>query len=405
MKQENNKKSGLKKLSQQKSTIKTLKELLIYYQEITDTVREPFIILDKNLCVVTANQAFYDTFKVLKTHTEGELIYQLGNNQWDSPKLRELLENILPKKKVMNDFEVKHDFPDIGTKIMLLNARQVDHKQLILLAIEDITKLKKFQSDSDEMTANLTRQHTKLKALGDAKDEFVEMASHQLRTPATIVKQYAGMLREGYAGELSKAQAEMLDSAIIGNERQLEIIEDLLKVARVDAGKVSLAKKNHNITQLIEDVVKKQLVTFEKRDQSIVFNQPTKMICVDMDAKLIRMVLENLLDNASKYSRVNKTITIGLKQSKAQTTITIDDSGVGILKDDQKKLFKKFSRIDNPLSIATEGTGLGLYWVKKIVDLHDGQIEVKSVINKGSIFTIKLPIHSTDTGPREVILV
>ncbi len=98
------KKSVSGKLSPKNRRIETLKKLLTYYQEITDTIREPFIILDKDLCVVTANDAFYKVFEVVKAETEGKLIYKLGNNQWEIPKLRELLENILPKSKVLNDF-------------------------------------------------------------------------------------------------------------------------------------------------------------------------------------------------------------------------------------------------------------------------------------------------------------
>lgn len=394
-----------KKIDRQSSSIETLKKLLVYYQEITDTIREPFIILDKKLCVVTANTAFYKTFKVIKIETEGKLIYKLGNNQWKSSKLVELLENILPKHKVFNDFEVTHKFPDIGLKTMMLNARQIDSKQLILLAFQDITEQKQLTADTNKMNAGLVEQHRKLNALGDAKDEFIALASHQLRTPATIVKQYIGILREGYAGKLSKKQMDMLENANLSNNRQLEIIEDLLRVARVDAGKVYLEKTSCDVVNLVDDVMLAQVITFDARKQNVVFNKPGVRVNADFDTKLMRMVLDNLFDNASKYSQNGATITISLKQTKTQTTISIDDSGVGILKKDQKKLFKRFSRIDNPLSVATPGTGLGLYWVKKIIDLHNGSIDVTSKINEGTKFTIKLPTSSQDTKPKEVIII
>ncbi|MBA3758840.1 PAS domain-containing sensor histidine kinase [Candidatus Saccharibacteria bacterium] len=385
------KSSAEKKIIDQRESIEELKKLIIYYQEITDTLREPFIILDKDLCVITANDAFYHKFQVLKTQTVGKLIYKLGNNQWQIPKLRELLENILPKDKIMNGFEVTHDFPDIGPKTMLLNARQVDHKQLILLAIEDITKHKQLQSDTKQMTANLVQQHDELQALSNTKDEFIMLASHQLRTPATIVKQYTLMLRDGYVGALSKKQLKMLDSAIMSNQRQLEIIEDLLRIAKVDDGKVYLEKSENDVGKLVYDVIQEQLIILKAREQRIVFNKPTRKMSAFIDGKLMRMVLENLLDNASKYSPTGKTMTVSLRQSKKETIITIADEGVGVRKKDQPQLFKKFSRIDNVLSTSTVGTGLGLYWVKKIVELHKGTIEVSSKMSKGSVFTIKLP--------------
>ncbi|MBA3757428.1 PAS domain-containing sensor histidine kinase [Candidatus Saccharibacteria bacterium] len=381
-----------KKILKQKDRISTLQELLVYYQEITETIREPFIILDKNLRVVTANNSFYQTFKALKKDTEKKSIYQLGNNQWDTPELRRLLENILPKKRILSDYEITHNFPTLGHKTMLLNARQVDHKQLILLAIQDITQQSQLQRDSSEMTKGLIRQHDKIKSLSDAKDEFILMASHQLRTPATAVKQYIGMLAQGFGGKLTKMQKGMLSTAYESNERQLHIIEDLLKVARIDEGKVHLVKSQYDLTKQIGEVVRDQFDTFEVRRQSIIFNKPSKKVIAYADKKLMRMVLENLLENAGKYSYEGGKITIGLKQSNKLNTVSVMDKGVGVRKKDLEKLFLRFSRIDNPLSVSVEGTGLGLFWVKKILDLHGGSMQVKSRINYGSTFTISFPV-------------
>lgn len=394
-----------KKLGKQTKSIETLKRLLTYYQEITDTIIEPFLILNKDLQVVTANQAFYSMFKVAKLETEGKLIYQLGNNQWDSAKLRELLENILPKQKVMNGFEVTHKFPGIGSKTMLLNARQIDSKQLILLAIQDITKEKKLERDTKRMTKSLVQQKDKLQALSDSKEEFISMASHQLRTPATAVKLYTAMLQEGYAGDLTDAQLNMLEKVIANNERQLEVIEDMLRVARADDGKVYLEKSDCDITHLIQGVIKEQLGVYASHNQKTVFETADGHISAYIDANLMRMVLENLLDNASKYSQDHTTVTVTLEQANKQTTITITDAGVGVPRKDQKKIFTKFSRLNNSLSLSTAGTGLGLYWVKKIVDLHQGSIGVTSKVEQGTSFTLKLPLVSTPMAPEIVELI
>ncbi|HEY5442152.1 MAG TPA: PAS domain-containing sensor histidine kinase [Candidatus Saccharimonadales bacterium] len=386
------KRASKNKITYQKNRIAELKKLLVYYKEITETARDPFIILDKKLCVVTANAAFYGKFKVRKKDTEGKLIYELGNYQWDSPELRELLEDILPTHKVFNNYEVTHNFPKLGYKTMLLNARQVDSKQLILLAMEDVTASTMLKIDTDEMTENLVRQRDQLQALNDAKDEFISLASHQLRTPATAVKQYVGMLTHDYAGKVTPDQMSMLNIVYKSNERQLEIIEDLLKVAKVDAGKVYLKKSLYDMVKQVETVIKDQAVLFKSRGQTVVLNKPAKQIIASIDQKLMLMVLENVLDNAGKYSGDGTQITIDIKQNADCTTVSIKDNGVGIRKNDRQKLFKKFSRIDNQLSASVKGTGLGLYWAKKILDLHDGSIEVTSTINKGSTFTVKTPV-------------
>ncbi len=390
-------KADHKELALRENRILALEQLLSYYKEITETVREPFIILDQDLCVVTANHAFYRTFKVTKKDTQNRRIYELGNNQWDAPELRELLERILPKHRVFNNFQVTHDFPTLGQKTMLLNARQVDSKQLILLAIEDVTSRQKLKSDTDELTANLTKQRDRLQELNSAKDEFVSLASHQLRTPATIVKQYAAMLNQGYVGDLTKEQKDMVSVVYQSNERQLEIIEDLLRVARVDDGKVYLEKSACDVTQQLEEVIHNQSILFKTREQTVVLHKPHKQMIAFMDQKLMLMVLENLVDNAGKYSEHGSQITINVEQNDSYTIIAIQDTGVGIDKNDHQKLFKKFSRIDNPLSVAVGGTGLGLYWAKKILDLHEGTIEVTSTLHKGSTFTVRMPLT---TGSR-----
>jgi two-component system CheB/CheR fusion protein len=380
-----------RKLVNQDNRISALKKQLMYYKEITETVREPFLILNKDLTVITANLAFYHTFKVKKKDTEGRRIYDLGDGQWSVPALRILLENILPTHRILNNYAVTHTFPALGTKTILLNARQVDSKQLILLAMEDVTAQWKLKMDSAEMTKNLTKQRNRLQGLNDAKDEFISLASHQLRTPTTVVKQYVGMLREGYAGELSKKQLQMLNVANESNERQLEIIEDLLRVAKVDAGKVYLDKVSCDLVTQVEEAIKEQSVLFKRRNQTVIFKKPDTEVIASIDPKLMLMVIENLLDNAGKYSNEGQDVIVSIHQDKTFTTIIIEDHGVGIRKSDQNKLFKKFSRIDNPLSISVGGTGLGLYWIKKIVDLHSGSIHVTSKLKAGTTFEISLP--------------
>lgn len=384
-------KNDKKKIATQENRITELKKLLVFYKEITETVREPFLILDKNLNVVSANLAFYHKFKVHKKDTEGKLIYKLGNNQWDAPELRVLLENILPAHRILKNFAVTHDFPALGHRTILLNARQVDSKQLILLALEDVTEQWKLKADSDKMTKSLIMQRDELQELSDAKDEFISLASHQLRTPATIVKQYTALLSQGYAGQLSDEQLRMLNIAHKSNERQLEIIEDLLRVARVDAGKVYLDKSYCDVVAQVEEVIESLSVLFKSRGQKVIFNKPKAKMLASIDPKLMLMVLENVLDNAGKYSAEGKVITINVYQDDDFTVVTIKDRGVGMRKKDLQKLFKKFSRIDNPFSTSVEGTGLGLYWAKKILDLHDGDIEVTSELKVGTTFKIMIP--------------
>lgn len=240
--------------------------------------------------------------------------------------------------------------------------------------------------------ALLKSQREQLVALNHSKDEFISVASHQLRTPATGVKQYVGMLLQGYSGELSREQREFLEIAYECNERELQIIDDLLNVAKVDAGKITLNKIKTDIVGLVHKVLKDQAPIFASRSQQVNFVQPKKPLHACVDEQYFCMSLDNILNNASKYSLARKTITIRVaRKGEHHVSITIKDEGVGIAQKDRQKLFQKFSRIDNSLSTQVGGTGLGLYWAKRIIDLHGGDIMVQSRSDKGSSFMVIVP--------------
>ncbi|MDO9263219.1 MAG: PAS domain S-box protein, partial [Desulfosalsimonadaceae bacterium] len=138
---------------------RTTKNSLEYAESIIDTVREPLIALDQDLRVVSVSRSFYEVFKVYPEETVGKLIYDLGNKQWNIPKLRELLETILPQKTTFDNYEVEHDFSEIGRRIMLLNARQIQRvlgkNRIILLAIEDITARREIENGLEKARKEL----------------------------------------------------------------------------------------------------------------------------------------------------------------------------------------------------------------------------------------------------------
>ncbi len=260
-----------------------------------------------------------------------------------------------------------------------------------MIEVEEIKSTKKRQQELEEVNRKLKQQSEQLIELSNSKDEFISVASHQLRTPATGVKQYIGMLLEGYGGELNDDQVKMLQTAYESNERQLRIIDDLLKIAHLDAGQVTLVKDRVDLVHLIEAVIDEQANKFKHRQQRVTFHHKYKQVMALIDSERMRMVLENLIDNASKYTPDGKDITITLISTPKNVTISVTDQGVGVAKKDIPRLFRKFSRVDNALSTLVGGTGLGLYWVKKIVMLHNGTISVESKPRKGSTFTFTIP--------------
>jgi PAS domain S-box-containing protein len=247
----------------------------------------------------------------------------------------------------------------------------------------------------------LAEQREQLLAMNKSKDEFIMLASHQLRTPPTGVKQYLGMLLEGYSDPITPNQRALLQSAFESNERQIKIVDDLLRVARVDSGQILLSKTPCDFICCIRDVIVEQSSIFKARKQTVVFRPEAKTAVALVDAELMYVVFENLLDNASKYSFEETTITVTLSKERSSLHIEVQDNGVGISIRDQEKIFQKFSRIVNPLSDTVTGTGLGLYWVKKIIELHDGSLEVTSAIGTGSTFSVVLPLAKPRIANKE----
>lgn len=255
----------------------------------------------------------------------------------------------------------------------------------------DLTERKLHKDQLEEANRILQRQHIELEALNNAKDEFVSLASHQLRTPATGVKQFLGIVMDGYAGDLTDQQRDYLHRAYDSNERQIELVNSLLKVAQVDAGKVSLVRSMVDVVELARDVISEQEDSFRRRSQKLHVSLPDDSIVVSVDKLRFRMVLENLIDNASKYTPESGEISVSVDQSETEILISVRDTGVGINADELSKLFVKFSRIPNALSDVVGGSGLGLYWASKIVSLHGGSISVDSTPGNGSEFRVVLP--------------
>ncbi len=243
-------------------------------------------------------------------------------------------------------------------------------------------------------TRLLVEQNEQLTQLNATKDEFIALTSHQLRTPATGVKQYVGMLLQGFAGSLTPVQEEYLEKAFESNERQLLIIDEILRVARLDMGRTKVRKEACDIAKLTRSVLEEQADKFNERGLQLLLDFPVKPIVAQVDPIQLHMAIGNLVDNAIKYTPDQRKIWVRLRQvDNSAVTIDVRDQGVGIAEKDYDKLFLKFSRIHNPQSVAVGGSGLGLYWTKRIIELHGGEITVRSKSGRGSTFSVRLPLE------------
>ena len=223
-----------------------------------------------------------------------------------------------------------------------------------------------------------------------AKDELLSLASHQLRTPATGVKQYIGMVLQGFVGKLTPVQEELLDKAYKSNERQLRTINDILHLAKLDLGRIALAKSHFNLTSLVRDVVDEQLQDIDAGKLGLRLNL-LKTAPLYADEHMLRMVIENIISNAVKYTEPGGKIWVRLQHKNGGYVIEVKDTGVGIAEHDMPLLFQKFSRLLNSRSHVVSGTGVGLYLAYHLIEMHKGTISVESAPGKGSTFSIFIP--------------
>lgn len=262
--------------------------------------------------------------------------------------------------------------------------------------IEDVLQAVVEKEKLEIVAEGLKEQRRQLLAVNKVKDEFVALSSHQLRTPATAVKQYVAMVLDGFFGDITSDQREALQTAYDSNERQLNIINDLLKTAQLDATTYRFTKTTVSIVELLEKTIADMQSALALKEQKVRLlgkEQDTKL---SIDRDEIQLVFVNLLENAVKYSYPKSTITVSLRRDSGFLKITFKDQGVGIKPTDIKRIFDKFSRIDNELSDTVNGSGLGLYWAKRIIKLHRGTIDVTSIVGKGSSFTVCLPLGKHD---------
>lgn len=260
--------------------------------------------------------------------------------------------------------------------------------QLEQIAQFNITLQKKI----DDATKELQQTNEKLRSLDEAKDEFISMASHQLRTPLTSVKGYISMLLEGDAGDLNDTQKKFLDQAFISSQRMVYLIADLLNVSRLKTGKFVIEKTPTYLPDVVESEISQLYETAKARELNLEFKKPSEFVTLDLDETKTRQVIMNFVDNAIYYTPRGGKITVALKQLKNSVEYTVTDTGIGVPKKEQHHLFTKFYRAGNAKKSRPDGTGLGLYMAKKVIIAQGGHIIFKTQEGKGSTFGFSFPI-------------
>jgi len=391
---------GLEKTRKELEVIKKSEdEAREYAESIINTIREPLIALDQDLRVVSVSRSFYEVFKVKPEETVGQLIYDLGNKQWDIPKLRELLETILPQQTTFDNYEVEHDFATIGRRIMLLNARQIQRvlgkERIILLAIEDITERREIENGLEKAHEELKELATELKRAARVKSEFLANMSHELRTPLNSINGFSEVLYDETFGPLNEKQRQYVNNVLTSGKHLLLLINQILDMAKVEAGKMKLALSSLPMKSLLNEIPMLVADMVSKKKLEMLLEIADDLPNIEGDELKVKEIIYNLLSNAVKFTPEGGKIGMRAKRADSEIEIVVWDTGVGIAPENMGKIFEGFFRVDTPYSRVTEGTGLGLPLSKKLVELHGGKFSVESEgLNKGTEVRFTLPIIS-----------
>ena len=353
---------------------------LVY--DVVAALREPLLVLDGRLRVHLANRAFYRVFGGSEDETLGREVFTLGGGAWDTPRLRTLLEEIVPKNAEFDDFEVEHEFPGVGRRVMLLNARRIDREgqpgNRILLAIEDITGRRRAEEELERRAAELGRSNAEL-------ERFAYVASHDLQEPLRMVSSYTQLLARRYEGQLDEQADKYIRYAVDGATRMQALINALLVYSR--AGRQPRVAEPVASEEVLSAALRNLDAALAESDAAI-SNEPLPV--VRGDPMQLMQVLQNLVGNAIKFrGEEPPRVHIAARRSGSEWVFSVRDNGIGIDPHHFERVFVIFQRLHTRAE--HPGTGIGLALCRKIVEHHGGRMWVESAPGSGSTFFFTLP--------------
>ncbi|MEX1062424.1 MAG: sensor histidine kinase, partial [Balneolaceae bacterium] len=350
---------------------------------LNDTLREGFLVLDQNLRVKTGNSSFYDLFQVEAGETEGKLLYELGNNQWDIPIFRKLLENILPEKKEVDDYEIEHDFEEIGHRVMILNARQIDHLQLILLVIEDATERKmalqevKRSRDTleervEERTGQLRRlakrlteseQNERSRISAILHDDLQQVLYAVLMNMDLLYQKVNSADTELVAGQISEQISEMKSMAKQAIDKTRQLSGDLNPPIL----------QSEDLGEMLSWLVSRFDEMYELK---IELKIQARFLISDMEVRvMILRILKELLFNIVKHAETDEAVI--------ETKRADDNDGLVICVTDAGKGFD--------MDEVRDKDSFGLVNVRERLNLYGGNLRIDSARGRGTRMMLSIP--------------
>jgi len=347
----------------------------------------------------TAEEEKNKTLTIITNLSDGLLVFDKNNNLSLINPQAENFFSIKAKEVIGNSILELVSFPNLRTLVNLLGMeiKGIFRKELMVsenLTIEVSTVPMVFGEDKFG-TLVVLHDITREKMVERIKTEFVSLAAHQLRTPLSAIKWTLRMLLDGDLGEITKEQREFIEKTYQSNERMINLINDLLDVTRIEEGRYLYKPVFSAFENVVQFVVNSYQDETKRKDITLEFKKPrTKLPRITIDVEKIRLAIQNLLDNAVRYTPSGGKITISLESLNEgkEIQLSIKDTGVGIPQDQQERVFTKFFRAANVMRMETEGSGLGLFITKNIIEAHGGKIWFESKEGEGTTFFLSIPV-------------
>lgn len=340
---------------------------------IIGSLADGLIVLNEKERIIAINPSASNIFGVEKIWIEDKTPAEVSQY----PRLNALFNQIAQTPACRNSCQLELSFKELDEKVFQVVVVPMTDKKGntlgIIITIHDITREK-----------NIERMKT----------EFVSLAAHQLRTPISAIKWVLRLVLDGDTGPISEEQKEILEKGYQSNERMIALINDLLDTARIEEGRFLYGFTFQSVEEIISKVLAGLEALIKQKKIEVVFEKPpVPLPKIKLDAEKMELAFQNLLDNSIKFNKEGGKVTISIRRDNMDNIeVTIADTGIGIPENQQNRLFSKFFRADNAARISTEGTGLGLFICKNIIESHGGKIRFKSRENEGTTFWIILPI-------------
>ncbi|MBU1179050.1 PAS domain-containing protein [Patescibacteria group bacterium] len=339
---------------------------------ILDSLVDGLIMLDSAGRVMMVNPQAEKNLKIKQKNVVGKKIAEIGVHKCFADLFKEIKstgkEKFLAKDLSLFDTAKEEEyFFNISAKTVRIDE---DDKEGTMFVIHDVTRSKMID---------------RLKA------EFITIAAHQLRTPLSSVKWILKMTLDGDFGPLSLEQKNFLEKGYLANERMARLVNDLLDISRVEEGKFGFDFLENDVIGFVEETVDSFRVEAARRKVKLIFEEKKEPLLLKIDIRRLRMALSNLIDNAIRYTSSGGRVIVSVKKKGRFVEVSVADTGVGIPKKQQGRVFSKFFRADNVVKMQTEGSGLGLYLTKNIIKGHGGKIWFESDAGRGSKFYFTLP--------------